>query len=80
MLKRAKLTKRLLMKLNTGTYIMSNVFYKKDMPIYAGRVVPLPLREKQWETIVDLAVDQRICRIFANKAAGEKWLSELFSG
>ena len=34
MIKRGKLTKKLFMNLQSGTYIMSNVFLKKDVSVY----------------------------------------------
>jgi hypothetical protein len=73
MLKRGKLTKRFLMKLSSGAYITSSVFFKKDVSVYAVWVISLHLREIQWKVIVDLAVDQRLCYVFENMDADEKW-------
>jgi hypothetical protein len=78
MLKRAKLTKKFLMELQNGAYIVSNCFYKKGVPIYAGRVTPLYQREMQWRAIAEVAADQRLCYVFANKEAAERWLIEAF--
>jgi hypothetical protein len=78
MLKRGKLTKRFLMKLSSGAYIMSNLYFKKGVSVYAAWVTPLLQREKQWKAIVDLAVDQKLCYVFENKEAAEKWQAGIF--
>lgn len=78
MLKREKLTKKFLMKLQSGAYVVSNCFIIKGVPVYAGRVTPLYQRGKQWKTIVDLSVNQKLCNVFANRKAAEQWLTKIF--
>lgn len=77
MLNRGKLTTKLFMNLQRGA-LMSNVCFKKGVPVYASWVTPLLQREKQWKAIVDLAVDQRLCYVFKNKEAAKKWQAGTF--
>jgi hypothetical protein len=77
MIKRGKLTKRFLMELNSGDYLMSNVCFERGVPVYDNWVQPFKLREEQWKAIVHLAADQRLCYVFSNKEAAEKWQAEI---
>ena len=72
-----KLTKKLLMNLPNGVFLMSNTVVDRYTAVFAEYVVsPLPEREKQWEKIVSLGCNNRLCHIFKNEAQAKKWFAE----
>jgi hypothetical protein len=79
MITQSKLTKRFfLWGLNHGSYIVSNTFFQKGVPVYAGKVSTLHKRERQWRGIVAASADQRLCYIFKTKKDAQKWLLQIF--
>ena len=68
-----KLTKKFLMGLREGLYLVSNLFSSRFKPIYADIVAPLSERVKQWKVIIEMSVDQRLCRVFKSKEDYEIW-------
>ena len=63
-----KLTKRFLMGLADGVYLMSNVGTSPRHPLYAGVVVSQQSRDQQWEKIKKAGVSGRVCSVFRTKA------------
>ena len=78
MIKIGKLTKKFLMKLPQGAYIVSNVFIQKGISVYSNWVTPFPVRDRQWKAIYDSAADRRLCYVFQSKKEAEKWLRQAF--
>lgn len=62
------LTKKLLMTLPEGCYIVSNVTDGKGCPVYDGEVTGAEFRDLQWEKIKQVRADQRACHVFGSKA------------
>jgi hypothetical protein len=78
MITRSNLTKKFLMELNDGNYIISNTFFQKGVPIYGDWVSVSHRREKQWRDIVAASVDQRLFNVFKSKGDAQKWLLQIF--
>jgi hypothetical protein len=64
---REKLTKRFLMGLPEGVYLVSNLFIQKDKPEFAENVSLQNERDEQWKRIVEARVNQRLCDVFKTK-------------
>jgi len=62
--------------LPTNSYVVSNVGYNKDTPIYENRVVAVSKRENQWNEIKQASANNRLCYAFRNKADYKKWKSQ----
>ena len=74
---RNNLTKKYLMSLPEGVYLVSNLFPENSMQsIFAEKVAPLNLREDQWERIMEVNADQRKCHVFKNEAEYKRWLTD----
>lgn len=73
-----KLTKKLLIGLEEGCYIESNIdyIYKDEngqyqaKPRFGEYVLPMAQREEQWKRMVMLSANNRLCRIY-NKKSGQ---------
>jgi hypothetical protein len=63
-IKRAKLTKRFYLQLSTGLYLVSNLGWAPDKPIFAEKVVHDSQRMIQWRKIVESGAAQRLCKVF----------------
>ena len=74
---RGQLTKKFLTELPTNTYLVSNVGYAIDEPIYQGRVVAKSKRENQWNELNKVSVNNRFCQIFQTKSNYKKWLTQI---
>ena len=74
---RGRLTKKFLMELSTNTYLISNVGYAMDEPIYQGKVVAKSKRENQWNEFKKVGVNNRLCHIFQTKSDYKKWLTQI---
>lgn len=72
-----KLTKRFLMELPEGVYLVSNVYEQKGKPAFAENVSPLPERNKQWERIVEAFANHRLCDVFETKKDYVSWLNQI---
>jgi hypothetical protein len=70
---RGKLTKKFYLQIPTGLFLVSNVCWAPDKPIFAEKVVSQSERENQWKRIVESRVVQRLCHIFADEKDHEKW-------
>ena len=64
---RQRLTKKLLMKLPTGAFLVSNCYSRvgPDMvtPVFAETVAPLDDREWQWQRIREAGANGRTCEV-----------------
>ncbi len=72
-----KLTKRYLMSLQEGLFLVSNVFPNSMQSAFAEKVAPLNLRNDQWYRIIAAGVDQRLCYIFNTEKEYTKWLAKV---
>ena len=72
-IKTEKLTKRFLMELREGVYLVSNVYEKKGKPAFAEKVSPLSERNKQWQKIVNARANHRLYDVFKAKKDYEAW-------
>ena len=78
-IKSGKLTKKFLMRLLEGVYLVSNVYEQKGKPAFAGNVSPLSIREKQWKKTVEAFVNQRLCDVFKSKRDYETWSKDKYN-
>ena len=72
-IKTKKLTKRFLMELPEGVYLVSNVYEQKGKPAFAEKVTPLSERNKQWQKIVNARANHRLCDVFKTNKDYEAW-------
>ncbi len=63
-LKEGKLTKRFLMDLDEGLYLVSNIHPSPLKSIFAETVAARNLRESQWKRIVEVGANNRLCHVF----------------
>ena len=65
-----KLSKKLLMQLPTGVFLVSNCYmpmgHRTVTPVFAERITALDDREAQWERIKDSGANGRNCEIHKN--------------
>jgi hypothetical protein len=73
---RGKLTKKFFLQIPEGLYLVSNIGWTPDRPIFEEKVLHNDNREGQWERILKRGVDQRLCYIFASKEDHEKWVKQ----
>ena len=78
-LTRKKLTKKFFMELHEGSFLVSNVGYAIDKPVFAEKISPSSKRLAQWEKIVSVGADQRLCKIYKTKMDHEAWLKEFIA-
>lgn len=75
-LRSAKLTKKYLMGLPPGIFLMSNLIGPDLAPRFAEYVIsPISEREKQWRKIVSLGCNGKLCRIFKMKELASAFVS-----
>ena len=64
---RQKLTKKLLMGLPTGVFLVSNCYKvigpHTVTPVFAEKLVPLDDRERQWQRIKECGANGRTCEV-----------------
>ena len=72
-----KLTKKYLMSLPEGFYLVSNIFENIMLASFAEKVAPLNLRKDQWNRIVNADVHQRVCHVFETEEEYQNWLAAL---
>jgi hypothetical protein len=79
-----KMTKRLLMSLETGQYLVSNVFTidenGRNRPAFAEYVALPAERDRQWRSIKNAEADGRQCAVFASADDFEGWLEHSVQG
>ena len=67
LLKREKLTKKFLMQLPEGVYLVSNLYRssnRKVNPDFEEKISPLSERNEQWKRIVEASANHRLCNVF----------------
>ena len=74
---RANLSKNFLFNLQEGEYIVSNLFWSRNRPVFAEAVSPLDARHEQWRRIVSAKVDQRLCTVFGCKKDADEYLQSI---
>jgi hypothetical protein len=74
----AKLTKKFLMSLPNGVYLMSNLAATRNKPVFSEYIIsPITEREKQWARIKLAGANNRLCRIFKTEKQAFDWISEM---
>ena len=72
-----KLTRRFLMSLTDGHYLVSNCYDHlgpgEYVPCFAEEVAQLAEREAQWRRIKDAHADSRNCNLFVDEAHFAAW-------
>ncbi|HUI46969.1 MAG TPA: hypothetical protein VL122_13410 [Nitrospirota bacterium] len=71
-----KLTKKLLINLAEGLYLVSNVGHTPLQPIFAEMVTALNMREAQWRKIVELGANNRLCHVFKSREDYQKYFNK----
>ena len=66
-LKTDKLTRKFLLSLPKGVYLVSNVYVSLNRSAFAEYVEPLSTRNEQWKRIVESSADQRLCYVFKSQ-------------
>ena len=63
-----KLTKKFLMQLPSGTFLVSNCFRRLGpetlTPVFYENVLPLDDREAQWQRIKACGANHRLCHVY----------------
>jgi len=72
-----KLTKKFLMGLPEGVWLISNVGDSPYEPVFAETVLPLEEREGQWKRIVAASVSQQMCYVFPSKDDHRAWVASI---
>ena len=76
-LRSAKLTKKFLMSLPSGLYLMSNLVGQDRDSVFREYVLsPLDERKKQWDRIKLAGADNRLCRIFKTEKQACDWIKK----
>jgi len=73
---RNKLTKKYLMSLPEGVYLVSNILKNPMQSCFAEKVAPLNLRKDQWNRIIKADVQQNLCHVFKTEDEYKKWLAD----
>jgi|BarGraNGADG00211_3_1021988.scaffolds.fasta_scaffold62740_1 hypothetical protein len=77
-LRSAKLTKKFLMSLPKGIYLMSNLVGQDRDSVFREYVLsPLSEREKQWQKIKLAGADNCLCRLFKTEDQAINWIEEI---
>lgn len=76
-LRSARLTKKFLLSLPSGIYLISNLAGSDGNPVFSEYVISSAIeREKQWERIREAGANNRLCRIFKNENQAFAWIEE----
>jgi hypothetical protein len=79
-LRSAKLTKKFLMGLPSGIYLMSNLVAPDGDSVFRAYVLsPASEREKQWQMMKLAGADNRLCRLFKNEKQALAWIESFQS-
>jgi len=74
---RENLTKKFLMQLPEGLYLVSNTHEKRFQSRFAEEIAGLDQRKHQWKKIVAAGVSQTLCYVFKTKKDYEIWSSQV---
>lgn len=76
-----KLTRRFLLSLQTGQYIVSNVYEQdergRNRPAFRESVAPAESRDAQWKKIKSAYADGRQCAVLASESDYEEFAKSL---
>jgi hypothetical protein len=72
-LKDERLSKRLLMGLPDGVFLVSGVGESPWEPTFAEDVAPVNQREEQWKRILQARVNHRNCTVFKSRSDYKSW-------
>ncbi len=70
-----KLTQKHLISLSEGQFLVSNIFTRAGVPVFAEWVAPMRARNDQWSRIQLAGGDQRNCHVFRSEDDYRRWLS-----
>jgi len=73
-LQSVKLTKKFFMGLPEGVFLISNLVQTLNSSKFEEYVTPVAEREKQWQKIVSLECNNRLCHVFENKTQAKEWI------
>lgn len=73
-----KLTKALFLSLPTGVFLASNVCGRDLRSAFAEYVADGAVRATQWGKITELAVAQRLCRVFPSREKYLEWEADMW--
>jgi hypothetical protein len=76
-LKDEKLSKRLLMGLPNGVFIVSGIGESPWEPTFAEDAAPIDQREEQWQRIVQARVNHRMCMVFKDRSDYKSWCARI---
>jgi hypothetical protein len=66
-IKSHRLTKKLLMELDEGMFLVSRSVSDDNEPIFVEEVSQLSEREEQWKRIISASANQRACQVFTDE-------------
>ncbi len=75
-IKTTLLTKKFLMELEEGLFLVSNTHNRHGSSIYAEVVSSVADREHQWKDIVAIHANQRLCHVFNTKEDYEVYFAQ----
>jgi hypothetical protein len=75
-LKSGKLTKKFLMGIEEGLFLVSNIGHTPLQPVLAEKVAPINNREYQWARIIEVGANNRLCHVFKSKVDYENYFKE----
>jgi len=77
-LRSARLTKKFLMSLPNGIYLMSNLLGQSGNSIFGKYILsPLYEREKQWQRIKRVGANNHLCRLFKTESQANAWIDKI---
>lgn len=71
------LTKKQLLHLPPGLFLVSNCMKTPVDSIFAERIAPKADRAAQWHRIVDAGANGRLCHVFTSAAAADDYYTQL---
>jgi len=74
---REKLTKKFLMQLPEGLYLVSNTHENRFQSKFAEEIAAFDQKGNQWKKIVAAGVSQTLCYVFKTKKDYEIWLNQV---
>ncbi len=74
---RVKLSKKFFMGLKDGLFVASNCTHNNLKPIFAEEVLPLNIRELQWQMAVHCNASHWLCEVFESRADFEEYYSDM---
>jgi hypothetical protein len=68
-----RLTRKFLMGLSEGVYLVSNISRTRGKSVFEGYVISAEMRHIQWDDIKKAGADGRLCDIFRSRAHYEEF-------